>query len=64
LKRLEAFVSDLPPGRSLDIACGTGYLTRLLHGDVVALDQRLLLSREIARVPVVGQRDEEVGVGM
>jgi ubiquinone/menaquinone biosynthesis C-methylase UbiE len=52
LDRLEAFVAGLPPGRILDIACGTGWLTRLLRGDVVGLDQSegmLRIARE--RVP-------------
>jgi demethylmenaquinone methyltransferase/2-methoxy-6-polyprenyl-1,4-benzoquinol methylase len=31
-------VSRLPTGRVLDVACGTGYLTRYLRGEVVALD--------------------------
>src|SRR5207247_4377242 len=29
----------LPPARTLDIACGTGFLTRHLSGEIVALDQ-------------------------
>jgi SAM-dependent methyltransferase len=29
----------LPPARTLDLACGTGFLTRHLPGDVVGLDQ-------------------------
>jgi hypothetical protein len=36
---VERFVASLPPGRILDIGCGTGYLTRLLRGRVVAVDQ-------------------------
>jgi len=32
-------IADLPPVRTLDVACGTGFLTRHLRGDVVALDQ-------------------------
>jgi len=32
-------VQELPPARSLDIACGTGFLTRHLRGFVVGLDQ-------------------------
>jgi ubiquinone/menaquinone biosynthesis C-methylase UbiE len=32
-------VAALPPERTLDVACGTGYVTRLLRGDVVGLDQ-------------------------
>lgn len=36
---VERFVESLSPGRVLDIGCGTGYLTRLLGGSVVAVDQ-------------------------
>jgi ubiquinone/menaquinone biosynthesis C-methylase UbiE len=36
---LTRVVAALPPGRTLDVACGTGFLTRHLHGDVVGLDQ-------------------------
>jgi demethylmenaquinone methyltransferase/2-methoxy-6-polyprenyl-1,4-benzoquinol methylase len=32
-------IGALPPCRVLDVACGTGFLTRRLRGDVVALDQ-------------------------
>jgi demethylmenaquinone methyltransferase/2-methoxy-6-polyprenyl-1,4-benzoquinol methylase len=32
-------VAALPAVRTLDVACGTGFLTRHLRGDVVALDQ-------------------------
>lgn len=39
LERLVAFVAGLPPARTLDVACGTGYLTRHLRGTVLALDQ-------------------------
>jgi ubiquinone/menaquinone biosynthesis C-methylase UbiE len=35
---LERVVADLPPLRTLDVACGTGFLTRHLRGDVVGLD--------------------------
>jgi demethylmenaquinone methyltransferase/2-methoxy-6-polyprenyl-1,4-benzoquinol methylase len=31
-------VAALPPARTLDVACGTGFLTRFLRGDVVGLD--------------------------
>ena len=37
--RLVEFVSELPGARTLDIACGSGFLTRHLKGMVVALDQ-------------------------
>lgn len=36
---LEDVVARLPPARTLDVACGTGFLTRHLRGDVTALDQ-------------------------
>jgi len=45
-------IASLPPARTLDIACGTGFLTRHLHGEIVGLDQSssmLELARE--RVP-------------
>jgi ubiquinone/menaquinone biosynthesis C-methylase UbiE len=39
LEVLQAAVASLPPGRTLDVACGTGYFTRHLQGKVVGLDQ-------------------------
>jgi ubiquinone/menaquinone biosynthesis C-methylase UbiE len=39
LATLERLVADFPPGRTLDIGCGTGWLTRFLRGTVVALDR-------------------------
>jgi ubiquinone/menaquinone biosynthesis C-methylase UbiE len=48
VERLVAIVGSLPMGRTLDLACGTGFLTRHFPGDVVALDQSegmLTLSR-------------------
>jgi ubiquinone/menaquinone biosynthesis C-methylase UbiE len=39
LERLFSVISALRPGRTLDVACGTGFLTRHLRGDVVGLDQ-------------------------
>jgi len=38
LRALVRFLASLPPARVLDVACGTGYLTRHLRGSVVALD--------------------------
>jgi ubiquinone/menaquinone biosynthesis C-methylase UbiE len=32
-------LAELRPARTLDVACGTGFLTRHLPGDVVGLDQ-------------------------
>jgi ubiquinone/menaquinone biosynthesis C-methylase UbiE len=39
VKVLGELIASLPPKRTLDVACGTGFLTRHLRGDVVALDQ-------------------------
>jgi ubiquinone/menaquinone biosynthesis C-methylase UbiE len=36
---LVRLVASLPPARVLDVACGTGYLTRHLQGGVLGLDQ-------------------------
>jgi ubiquinone/menaquinone biosynthesis C-methylase UbiE len=50
---LAELVAGLPPARTLDVACGTGFLTRHLRGDVVGLDQsdRML---ELARAQAPG----------
>ncbi len=32
-------LAALPPARTLDVACGTGFLTRHLPGEIVGLDQ-------------------------
>jgi len=37
--RLEAVLAALEPAATLDVACGTGFLTRHLHGTVTAVDQ-------------------------
>jgi SAM-dependent methyltransferase len=37
--RLTTFVRELAPARTLDIACGTGFLTRHLRGRAVGLDR-------------------------
>jgi ubiquinone/menaquinone biosynthesis C-methylase UbiE len=45
-------IASLPPGRVLDVACGTGFLTRHLRGDVVGLDQsRSMVSIAAGRLP-------------
>lgn len=36
---LERVIAELPPARTLDVACGTGFLTRFLRGHVTGLDQ-------------------------
>jgi ubiquinone/menaquinone biosynthesis C-methylase UbiE len=39
LEALQRAVAGLEPARTLDVACGTGFLTRHLRGEVTALDQ-------------------------
>jgi demethylmenaquinone methyltransferase/2-methoxy-6-polyprenyl-1,4-benzoquinol methylase len=39
VQALVALVESLPACRVLDVACGTGFLTRHLRGEVTALDQ-------------------------
>jgi ubiquinone/menaquinone biosynthesis C-methylase UbiE len=39
VERLVALLGALPPARTLDVACGTAFLTRHLAGEVTALDQ-------------------------
>jgi ubiquinone/menaquinone biosynthesis C-methylase UbiE len=36
---LEHWIEELPPRRTLDVACGTGFMTRHIRGEVVGLDQ-------------------------
>ena len=36
---LQRSMTAMPPARTLDVACGTGYLTRHLRGEVTGLDQ-------------------------
>jgi SAM-dependent methyltransferase len=57
LHRLEDVIRDLSPVRTLDVACGTGFLTRHLRGDVVGLDasERML---EVARLQAPAARFE------
>ncbi len=47
-----ATLAALPSARTLDVACGTGFLTRHLHGDVTGLDQSpRMLELAAARLP-------------
>lgn len=46
VKQLTDVVAGLTQSRVLDVACGTGFLTRHLRGEVTALDQ----SREMVRI--------------
>jgi ubiquinone/menaquinone biosynthesis C-methylase UbiE len=49
LAQLTATVEALPARRTLDVACGTGFLTRHLPGDVVGLDQSPRMLDEATR---------------
>jgi demethylmenaquinone methyltransferase/2-methoxy-6-polyprenyl-1,4-benzoquinol methylase len=53
LDEVAALLGALPPVRTLDVACGTGFITRHLPGDVVGLDQSASMI-EIARDRVPG----------
>jgi ubiquinone/menaquinone biosynthesis C-methylase UbiE len=48
LARLVEVIAALRPARVLDVACGTGFLTRHLRGDVTGIDQSETML-EIAR---------------
>jgi ubiquinone/menaquinone biosynthesis C-methylase UbiE len=49
---LRAAIAALPSARVLDVACGTGFLTRELRGEVTALDQSAaMLGEARERVP-------------
>jgi ubiquinone/menaquinone biosynthesis C-methylase UbiE len=39
LEALRGALEALTPGRTLDVACGTGFLTRHLPGEIVGIDQ-------------------------
>ena len=49
LHALERTLAALPPLRTLDVACGTGFLTQHLRGVVTGLDQSASML-EVARV--------------
>jgi SAM-dependent methyltransferase len=51
-ERVVALASGLSPARTLDVACGTGYVTRHLSGLVVGLDQSAaMVALAQARLP-------------
>jgi SAM-dependent methyltransferase len=54
-ERLRATVAELPAARVLDVACGSGFLTRSLQGEVTALDQAPAMV-ELTRERVPGAR--------
>jgi len=52
LDQLVALVAGLPAANTLDVACGSGFLTRHLAGTVVALDQSpAMVALTRSRVP-------------
>ena len=55
LRAVVRVVASLSPARVLDVACGTGYLTRHLPGTVFALDQSAAMLRA-ARVQAPSAR--------
>jgi ubiquinone/menaquinone biosynthesis C-methylase UbiE len=60
LETLAELIASLLPVRTLDVACGTGFLTRHLRGDVVGLDQSarmLAVAREQAPAATFVQGD-------
>jgi ubiquinone/menaquinone biosynthesis C-methylase UbiE len=50
---LERWIAELPPARTLDVACGTGFMSRHLRGEVTGLDQSASML-EIAREQAPG----------
>ena len=58
--QLERWIEELPPKRTLDVACGTGFMTRRLRGEVTGLDQSdamLDVAREQAPAATFVQAD-------
>jgi ubiquinone/menaquinone biosynthesis C-methylase UbiE len=52
LHALQAAIQRLPPKATLDVACGTGFLTRHLPGEITGLDQsERMLAIASRRVP-------------
>jgi len=49
LEALRRTLEALPPARTLDVACGTGFLTRHLPGAIVGLDQSESMLEEARR---------------
>jgi demethylmenaquinone methyltransferase/2-methoxy-6-polyprenyl-1,4-benzoquinol methylase len=52
VQQLESILRSLPAKKTLDVACGTGFLTRHLRGEITVLDQSermLAITRE--RIP-------------
>jgi demethylmenaquinone methyltransferase/2-methoxy-6-polyprenyl-1,4-benzoquinol methylase len=50
-EQLQRWIAELPPARTLDVACGTGFMTRFHRGEVTGLDQSDAML-EVARAQV------------
>lgn len=48
-QELLSVLESLPPARTLDVACGTGYVSRHLPGDVIATDSSESMLRQARR---------------
>jgi ubiquinone/menaquinone biosynthesis C-methylase UbiE len=54
VEQLVSVLGSLPPARTLDVACGTGFLTRHLPGELVGLDRsKSMVELAAARMPGV-----------
>jgi ubiquinone/menaquinone biosynthesis C-methylase UbiE len=49
IEALRRTLEALPPAKTLDVACGTGFLTRHLPGEVIGLDQSESMLEEARR---------------
>ena len=49
MEALRRTLETLPPAKTLDVACGTGFLTRHLPGEIVGLDQSESMLEEARR---------------
>ena len=49
IEALRRTLEALPPAKTLDVACGTGFLTRHLAGEIVGLDQSESMLEEARR---------------
>ena len=49
LDQVRALLSHLEPVRTLEVACGTGYMTQHLPGEIVAIDQSARMLHEARR---------------
>jgi ubiquinone/menaquinone biosynthesis C-methylase UbiE len=51
-EEMTGWIAALLPGRTLDVACGTGFLTQHLRGEIVGLDQSdAMLEVAVERLP-------------